>query len=61
MKEEIVKRDYFWIVEAAYRNGRVNYRKEYHDKDGSAFKDYARLKAQGTVSIQRKYKEYKIA
>ena len=61
MKEETVKRDYFWIVEASDRNGRVNYRKEYHDKDGSAFRDYARLKAQGTVILQRKFKEYKIA
>ena len=61
MKDENVKRDYFWIVEAADRNGRINYRKEYHDKDGSAFRDYARLKAHGTVSIQRKYKEYKAA
>ena len=61
MKDETVKRDYFWIVEASDRNGRINYRKEYHDKDGSAFRDYARLKAHGTVSIQRKYKEYKIA
>jgi len=61
MKDETVKRDYFWIVEASDRNGRVNYRKEYHDKDGSAFKDYTRLKAQGTVTLQRKYKEYKIA
>ena len=61
MKEETVRRDYFWIVEASDRNGRVNYRKEYHDKDGSAFRDYARLKAHGTVSIQRKFKEYKHA
>ena len=61
MKEEHTKRDYFWIVEASDRNGRVNYRKEYHDKDGSAFKDHTRLKAQGTVTLQRKFKEYKIA
>ena len=61
MKEETVKRDYFWIVEASDRNGKINYRKEYHDKDGSAFRDYARLKAQGTVSIQRKYKEHRYA
>ena len=58
MREEKTKRDYFWIVEACDRNGRVNYRKEYHDKDGLALRDYARLKAHGTVSIQRKYKEY---
>ena len=61
MKDETVKRDYYWIVEASDRNGRVNFRKEYHVKDGSAFKDYGRLKSKGTVSIQRKFKEYKVA
>ena len=61
MKEELVKRDYYWLVEASDRNGRINYRKEYHDKDGSAFRDYTRLRSQGTVSIQRKFKEYKVA
>ena len=60
MRDE-AKRDYFWVVEVTDRNGRVNYRKEYHNKDGSAFRDYTRLKAQGTVSIQRKFKEYKFA
>ena len=61
MKDEKTKRDYYWIVEATDRNGRANYRKEYHVNDGSAFKDYNRLKAHGTVSIQRKFKEYKTA
>ena len=61
MKDDAVKRDYFWVVEVTDHNGRVNYRKEYHNKDGSAFRDYARLKTQGTVCIQRKFKEYKIA
>ena len=61
MKDEQVKRDYYWVVEATDRNGNSNYRKEYHVKDGSAFRDYARLKAHGTVSIQRRFKEYKVA
>lgn len=61
MKDETVKRDYYWVVEASDPNGQINYRKEYHNKDGSAFRDYARLKANGAVSIQRKFKEYKIA
>ena len=61
MRDETTKRDYYWIVEASDRNGRINYRKEYHHKDGSAFRDYNRLKSHGTVSIQRKYKEYKTA
>jgi hypothetical protein len=61
MKEETVKRDYYWVVEASDPNGQISYRKEYHNKDGSALRDYARLKATGAVSIQRKFKEYKIA
>ena len=61
MKDEQVKRAYYWIVEATDRNGRPNYRKEYHVNDGSAFRDYNRLKAKGTVSIQRRFKEYKFA
>lgn len=61
MKDERVKRDYYWIVEVSDRNGHINYRKEYHEKDGSAFKDYTRLKSKGTVSIQRRFKEYKVA
>ena len=61
MRDETVKRDYYWVVEASDPNGRINYRKEYHNKDGSAFRDYARLKVTGAVSIQRKFKEYKIA
>ena len=61
MKDEQVKRDYYWIVEATDRNGKANYRKEYHVNDGSAFRDYNRLKAKGTVSIQRRFKEYKFA
>ena len=61
MKEQIVKRDYYWVVEACDRNGRINFRKEYHDKDGSALNDYIRLRSKGAVSIQRKFKEYKVA
>lgn len=61
MRDEQVKRDYYWVVEACDQNGRINFRKEYHEKDGSAFKEYARLKANGAVSIQRRFKEYKIA
>ena len=61
MKDDQVKRDYYWIVEATDRKGNLNYRKEYHVTDGSAFRDYNRLKVNGTVSIQKRFKEYKVA
>jgi hypothetical protein len=59
MREE-TKREYYWIVEAI-DNGQVIFRKEYHDKEGKAFKAYNSLKSNGTVSIQRKWHERKIA
>lgn len=61
MNEKLVKREYYWIVEACDNNGRINFRKEYHDKEGLALKEYARLRSTGTVSIQRKFKEQKVA
>ena len=45
MKDEQVKRDYYWIVETTDSNGKINYRKEYHVTDGSALRDYNKLKA----------------
>ena len=59
MREE-TKREYYWIVEAN-DNGKVIFRKEYHDKEGKAFRAYNSLKTDGTVSIQRKWLERKIA
>ena len=59
MREE-TKREYYWIVEAI-DNGKVIFRKEYHDKEGKAFRAYNSLKTNGTVSIQRKWLERKIA
>jgi len=46
---------YYWVVEATEGN-KVIFRKEYHDKEGKAFRVYNSLKTKGTVSIQRKWK-----
>lgn len=59
MREE-TKCEYYWIVEAI-DNGKVIFRKEYHDKEGKAFRAYNFLKTNETVSIQRKWLERKIA
>lgn len=59
MRED-TKQEYYWIVEATDGN-KVIFRKEYHDKEGKAFKVYNSLKSRGTVSIQRKWHERKSA
>lgn len=53
MREE--KLIYYWVVEAT-DDGKVIFRKEYHDKERKAFRVYKSLKSKGTVSIQRKWK-----
>ena len=42
MREEN-KHTYYWIVEAT-DNGQVIFRKEYHDREGKAFRAYNSLK-----------------
>jgi len=59
MREE-TKREYYWVVEAT-NNGNTVFRKEYHDTEGKAFRVYNSLKSNGTVSIQRKWYERKVA
>lgn len=53
MRED--KMQYYWVVEAT-DNGKVIFRREYHDKQGKAFRVYNSLKSKGVVSIQRKWK-----
>jgi hypothetical protein len=59
MREE-TKHTYYWVVEAT-DNGKVVFRKEYHDKEGKAFRAYNSLKTKGTVSIQRKWHQRNVA
>jgi len=59
MQDE-AKREYYWLVQAI-DNGKIIFNKEYHDKDGKAFRVYKSLKSKGAVSIQRKWYERKIA
>ena len=60
MMREENKHTYYWIVEAT-SDGRVIFRKEYHDREGKAFRAYNSLKTKGTVSIQRKWYKRKVA
>lgn len=60
MKEETVKRNYFWIVEAVDRTGKVFYNGTFHDFD-TAWNKYYSFKNKATVTLQRKFKEFKVA
>lgn len=63
MREEMLKRDYFWIVEAVDNSGIVLFSGTYTDFNSAwdkyySYKDYKR---KATVSLQRRFKEYKLA
>lgn len=60
MREDNVKRDYYWIVEAVARSGEVIFHKEYEDFD-DAWNKYYSFKGKATVSLQRKFREFKVA
>ena len=63
MKDDAMKRDYFWFVEAIDHSGKVLYSGTFqnfntaYDKYAS-FKEYA---GKATVSLQRRFREYKVA
>ena len=62
MRDEMIRRDYFWIVEAIDKQGKVLYNCEYKNFE-RAWEKYFSLKGlsrKATISIQRRYKEYKI-
>jgi hypothetical protein len=60
MKEDTVKRDPYWIVEAVDRNGKVIYSGQFTLFE-KAWDKYYSFKGRNSVSLQRRYKEYKIA
>ena len=60
MKDEAVKQNYFWIVEAVDKSGKVVYNGTFQDFD-SAWNKYYSFKNKATVSLQRKFRERKIA
>lgn len=63
MKDESVKRNYYWIVEAVAHNGKLLYSGDFKAFD-SAWEKYQSFKSmehKATVSLQRRFKEYKIA
>jgi len=61
MRDEVIKRDYFWIVEAVDHSGKVLFNGTYENFDAAwdkyySYKDSTR---RATVSLQRRFKEYK--
>jgi hypothetical protein len=60
MKDEAVRRNYFWVVEAIDRAGKVLYNGTFHDFD-KAWNKYYSFKGKATVSLQRKFKDVKFA
>lgn len=63
MRDESVKRDYFWIVEAVDYRGQVLYNGTFanFDKAWEKYHSFKNLDRKATVSLQRRYKEYKVA
>lgn len=62
MREEIVKRDAYWVVEVT-KGKQVVYRREYTDFD-DAWNKYYSFKnhdERATISLQRRYREYRVA
>lgn len=60
MKEDTVKREYFWVVEAVDRSGKVIYSGRFTDFE-RAWDKYYSFKGRNTVSLQRRFEDYKIA
>ncbi len=60
MRDETVKQSAYWIVEAVDRTGKVVYNSTFHDFE-KAWNKYYSFKGKATVTLQRKFKEYKIA
>lgn len=60
MREETVKREYHWEVEAVDKKGRIVYNSTFSDF-GRACDMFLSFKNKARVSLQRKFKERKIA
>ena len=58
MKEETVKQNCYWIVEAVDKSGQVLYNGKFHDFN-KAWEKYYSFKNKASVSLQRKFKERK--
>jgi hypothetical protein len=60
MRDETVKRESYWIVEAVDRSGRILYNGTFFTFD-KAWDKYYSFKNRARVSLQRKFKEIKAA
>jgi len=60
VRDDNIKRNYYWCVEATKRDGSILFSKEYLDFE-TAWKKYYSFKGVASVSLQRKYREVKMA
>lgn len=60
MREEIQKRESYWVVEATSKDGRVIFHGTFTDFD-SAWEKYYSYKGKASVLLQRRYREYKVS
>lgn len=60
MKEETVKRESFWEVEAVDKSGQIVYTATFNDF-GKACDKFLSFKNKARVSLQRKFKDRKVA
>jgi hypothetical protein len=63
MRDENVRRDYYWIVEAVDRKGRVIFNGEFtnFEQAWNKYDSFKEGKMRSSVTLQRKFREYKIA
>ena len=63
MQDEQVKRNYYWSVEAVTNNGKVLYNGTFNNFQSAWDKYYSfkHIEDRATVSLQRRYKEFKVA
>lgn len=60
MRDEHVKKESYWVVEAVDKTGKILYNGIFHDFE-KAWDKYYSFKGKASVLLQRKFKEYKVA
>lgn len=60
MKEDMVRRESYWIVEAVDNRGKIVYNRIFTDFNMACDK-FLSFKNKARVTLQRKFKEYKVA
>ena len=62
MRDEVIKREYFWIVEAVDHSGKILFNGTFSafDPAWDKYQSFKELARRATVSLQRRYKEYEV-